>query len=181
MNARVMATARSGSRGFLLPAKPLEVFPDPIIPGGRVIEAAYTSTGRGIVAWSGRNAVRAAFVDGRVVRAPRDLAPIAPDETRADLGLGDLAVSENGAAVVAMVAGRTRSSRRRWRTAAFGPTEVVGAGAYVHWPSAAYAERPAVARVAGPAHRRSAQPRGGVPARDVLTGRGGPLTLAPRV
>ena len=33
-NARVMATARSGSRGFLLPAKPLEVFPDPIIPGG---------------------------------------------------------------------------------------------------------------------------------------------------
>ncbi len=137
-NARVMATARSGSRGFLLPAKPLELFPDSIIPGGRVIDAAYTSTGRGIVAWSGRTAVRAAFVDGRVVRAPQDLAPIAPDETRADLGLGDLAVSDNGAAVVAMVAA-DQILAAPVANGAFGPAEVVGAGAYVHWPSAAYA------------------------------------------
>ncbi len=137
-NARVMATARSGSRGFRLPAKPLELFPDPIIPGGRVIDAAYTSTGRGIVAWSGRTAVRAAFVDGRVVRAPQELAPIAPDETRSDLGLGDLAVSENGAAVVAMV-GADQILAAPVANGGFGPTEVVGAGAYVHWPSAAYA------------------------------------------
>ncbi len=137
-NARVMATARSGSRGFLLPAKPLEVFRDPIIPGGSVIEAAYTSTGRGIVAWSGRNAVRAALVDGRVVRTPQDLSPIAPDETRSDLGFGDLAVSENGAAVVAMVAG-DQILAAPLANAGFGPTEVVAAGADVHWPSAAYA------------------------------------------
>jgi hypothetical protein len=138
MNARVMATARSRSRGFRLPAKALEVFPDPIIPGGRVIEAAYTSTGRGIVAWSGRHAVRAVFVDGRLVRAPQDLAPIAPEATRADLGFGDLAVSEDGTAAVAMVGG-DRILASSLMDGAFGPAEVVGSGANVRWPAAEYA------------------------------------------
>jgi hypothetical protein len=138
MNARVMATAHFGRRGFLLPAKPLEVLPDPIVPGGRVIEAAYTSTGRGIVAWSGRRAVRAVLVDGRVVRAPQDLAPIAPEATRADLGFGDLAVSEDGAAAVAMVGG-DRILASSLTDGAFGPAEVVGSGANVRWPAAEYA------------------------------------------
>ncbi len=146
MNARVMATARSVNRGFLLPARPLEVFPDSIIPGGRVIEAAYMSTGRGIIAWSGRNAVRAAFVDSRLVRAPQDLAPIAPDETRSDLGFGDLAVSERTGAVVTMVAPADATGNNQILAApvapgaaAFGPAEVVSApSSYLHWPSAAF-------------------------------------------
>ena len=55
-------------------------------PAGAVIQAAYTSTGRGIVAWSGRNAVRAAFVNGRSIGAPQDLAPIpsSPGRRRRD-------------------------------------------------------------------------------------------------
>ena len=145
MNARVMATARSNSRGFLLPARPLELFPDPIIPGGRVIEAAYMSTGRGVIAWSGRNAVRAAFVDSRLVRTPQDLAPIAPNETRSDLGFGDLAVSTTGGAVVAMVAPVDANANQIIAApvapgaAAFGPAEVVSApSSYLHWPSAAF-------------------------------------------
>ena len=85
--ATVMATARSGSRGFLLPAKQLEAYPDTTIPGGTGIQAAYTSGGRGVIAWSGRTAVRASLVDGRLIRAPQDLAPVAPDET------GDTAAS----------------------------------------------------------------------------------------
>jgi hypothetical protein len=146
MNARVMATARGTNRGFLLPARPLEVFPDPIIPGGRVIEAAYMSTGRGIIAWSGRSAVRAAFVDSRLVRAPQDLAPIAPDETRSDLGFGDLAVSERAGAVITMVAPADATGNNQVLAApvapgaaSFGPAEAVSApGAYLHWPSAAF-------------------------------------------
>jgi hypothetical protein len=102
--ATVKAVARSGSRPFLLPGKTLEVFTDATLPGGRVLEAAYTGTGRGVIAWSGRNAVRAAFVDGRLVRDATDLASIAPDEERVDLGLGGLAVSPAGQAVVTMVA-----------------------------------------------------------------------------
>ncbi|HEX6023074.1 MAG TPA: hypothetical protein VFZ00_13825, partial [Solirubrobacter sp.] len=127
-------------------ARPLEVFPDPVIPGGRVIEAAYMSTGRGIIAWSGRNAVRAAFVDSRLVRAPQDLAPIAPDETRSDLGFGDLAVSPAGGAVVAMVAPADATENNQILAApvapgaaAFGPAEPVSApSSYLHWPSAAF-------------------------------------------
>ena len=50
----------------------------PRSPAASVIQAAYTSSGRGIVAWSGRTAVRAAFVNGRSIGAPQDLAPIPP-------------------------------------------------------------------------------------------------------
>jgi hypothetical protein len=129
--ATVKAVARSASRGFLLPAKTLEAFSDDTLPGGRVIRAAYTGTGRGVIAWSGRNAVRAAVVDGRLVRAAADLAPIAPDENRVELGLGDLAVSPAGQAVVTMVA-PVDASRTQILAAplsdgapAFGPPEPV--------------------------------------------------------
>jgi hypothetical protein len=143
--ATIKAVARSGSRPFLLPAKQLEVFPDDTLPGGRHIEAAYTGTGRGVIAWSGRNAVRAAYVDGRLVRDAMDLAPIAPDETRTDLGLGGLAVSSAGQAVVTMVA-PVDATRTQILAApmiegalAFGPAEPVSppeVGAHV--PSAGF-------------------------------------------
>jgi hypothetical protein len=143
--ATVKAVARSASRPFLLPAKTLEVFTDATLPGGRGLEAAYTGTGRGVIAWSGRNAVRAAYVNGRLVRDAMDLAPIAPDEERTDLGLGGLAVSPAGQAVVTMVA-PVDATRTQILAApmiegalAFGPAEAVSppeAGAHV--PSAGF-------------------------------------------
>jgi hypothetical protein len=143
--ATVKAVARSASRGFLLPAKALEVFTDATLPGGRGIEAAYTGKGRGVIAWSGRKAVRAAGVDDRLVGDAMDLAPIAPDEERIDLGLGGLAVSPAGQAVVTMVA-PVDATRTQILAAplsegapAFGPAEAVSppeVGAHV--PSAGF-------------------------------------------
>ena len=137
------ATSRSASRGFLLPPKQLEAFPDTAIPGGSVIKAAYTSDGRGIVAWSGRNAVRAAFVNGRSIGAPQDLAPIpsSPDDL-ANIGLENLVVGANGAAAVTMVAAvdaqndnQVLAAPLAGGAAAFGPAEVVsGAGSVPRQP-----------------------------------------------
>ena len=79
--ATVMATARSGSRGFLDSAKQLEAYPDTTIPGGTGIRAAYTSDGRGIIAWSGRTA-RSALVNGRSIGASQDLARPRPTSPR---------------------------------------------------------------------------------------------------
>ena len=143
--ATVMATARSASRGFLLPARQLEAYPDTTIPGGTGIQAAYTSAGRGVIAWSGRTAVRAALVDGRLIRPAQDLAPVAPDETGDTRGLGNLAVSPTGAALVTMVApvDATRNVVLAAPLAdgapAFGPTETVSTPAiFLHDPSAAF-------------------------------------------
>jgi hypothetical protein len=144
--ATVWATSRSASRGFLLPARPLERFPDTAIPGGSVIRAAYTSSGRGIIAWSGRDAVRAAFVNGRSIDAPQDLAPIpASPGGVADAGLENLAVGANGAAAVTMVAGVDAQSTQVLAApladgaAAFGPAEAVsGPGRFLSDPSTAF-------------------------------------------
>jgi hypothetical protein len=134
-NATVWATSRSATRGFLLPAKQLEAFPDTAIPGGSVIKAAYTSDGRGIVAWSGRSAVRAAFVNGRSIGAPADLAPIpSTPEGFFDDGLENLAVGANGTAAVTMVAPLDATTTQILSAplagggAAFGPAEAVGSG-----------------------------------------------------
>jgi hypothetical protein len=145
--ATVWATSRSASRGFLLPPKQLEAFPDTAIPGGSVIKAAYTSDGRGIVAWSGRNAVRAAFVNGRSIGAPQDLAPIpsSPDDL-ANIGLENLVVGANGTAAVTMVAAvdaqndnQVLATPLAGGAAAFGPAEVVsGVGLGLADPSAAF-------------------------------------------
>ncbi|HEY6886546.1 MAG TPA: hypothetical protein VI300_02165 [Solirubrobacter sp.] len=144
-NATVWATSRSASRGFLEPAKQLEAYPDTTIPGGTVIQAAYTSTGRGIIAWSGRNAVRAAFVNGRSIGAPQDLAPIAPTESLQDIGLGNLVVSSAGAAAVTMISPVDATNNQVLvapladGAAAFGPAEVASApGAYLADPSAGF-------------------------------------------
>ncbi len=144
--ATVWATSRSASRGFLLPAKQLEAFPDTAIPGGSVIQAAYTSSGRGIVAWSGRTAVRAALVNGRSIGAPQDLAPIpsSPDDL-ANVGLENLVVGANGAAAVTMVAAPDANTTQVLAAplpdgaAAFGPAEAVSApGQFLADPSAAF-------------------------------------------
>jgi len=144
--ATVWATSRSARRGFRLPAKQLEAFPDTAIPAGAVIQAAYTSTGRGIVAWSGRSAVRSAFVNGRSIAAPRDLAPIpsSPDDVDA-IGLANLVVSANGAAAVTMVASvdaqdnQVLAAPLHDGAPAFGPAEPVSApGQFIADPSAAF-------------------------------------------
>jgi len=144
--ATVWATSRSASRGFLLPPKQLEAFPDTAIPAGSVIEAAYTSTGRGIIAWSGRTAVRAAFVNGRSIGTPQDLAPIpsSPDDIAA-IGLANLVVAPNGAAAVTMVASVDAGNNQVLAAplpdgaAAFGPAEPVSApGQFLANPSAAF-------------------------------------------
>lgn len=99
----MQVVARTASRGFGAPRQ-LESYPVNTIPGGTALQAAYTASGRGVLAWSGLNAVRATFVDGRTVGAPQDLAPIAPDPSWLAVGLGDLAISPDGQAVVTMVA-----------------------------------------------------------------------------
>jgi hypothetical protein len=145
-DATVWATSRSATRGFLLPPKQLEAFPDTAIPAGSVIEAAYTSDGRGIVAWSGRTAVRAAFVNGRSIGAPQDLAPIpsSPDDIAA-IGLGNLVVSADGAAAVTMVSAVDAQNNQILAAPlsagapAFGPAEVVSApGQFIANPSAGF-------------------------------------------
>ncbi len=162
------ATARSAGRGFQLPAEQLEAFPDTTIPGGTVIKAAYTSDGRGLIAWSGRTAVRAALVNGHSIRAPQDLAPIAPDETQNDRGLYDLAVSADGQAPgddggrgrhraqpgARGAAGRRRVGLRADRDGVRAAAVPASARGRVR-PD----DGPGRGRVAGPAGRRRAQPR----------------------
>ena len=163
--ATVMATARSGSRGFLLPAKQLEAYPDTSIPGGAGIEAAYTSDGRGLIAWSGRNAVRAALVDGRVIRPAQDLAPIAPTDSQNDIGLGGVATAPNGAAVVTMLA-QVDATRNQVLAAplaagstAFGPTETVSeAATYLHRRRPPSTPRRAASSSPGRSRRRAPTP-----------------------
>jgi hypothetical protein len=144
--ATVWATSRTASHGFLVPAKQLEAFPDTAIPGGAVIKAAYTSDGRGIVAWSGRTAIRAAFVDGRSIGAPQDLAPIpaSPDDL-ANVGLENLVVGTNGTAAATMVASLDETHTQILTAplaagaGAFGPAEAVsGTGALLADPSTAF-------------------------------------------
>ena len=138
------AVARTGSRGFG-GAKELETYPVDVIPGGNALRATYTSAGRGVIAWSGLQAVRTAFVDGRAIGAPQDLAPIAPDPTWAAVGLGDLETSPAGQAVVTMVA-RVDPDHTQILAAplaagasAFGPAEAVtGPEALASHPSATF-------------------------------------------
>ena len=136
--------------------------------GGTAVRAAYTSDGRGIVAWTGRTAVRAALVNGRSIGAPQDLAPAGADESQNDRGLYDLAVSDDGQAIVTMVAGvdTTRNQVLAAPLAAgaatFGPAEPVSAALpFLHQPSAAFDPKtgPGRGRLAGPAGRRRAEPR----------------------
>jgi hypothetical protein len=101
---KVMATARSGSRGFLLPAKQLDSYGVNDISGIKGIEAAYTGNGMGLLAWSGSTGVQVSRVDGRVINAPQQVAAVPADDTGA-VGLADLATSPTSdRAVVTWVA-----------------------------------------------------------------------------
>jgi hypothetical protein len=141
------AVARTGSRGFG-EAKELETYPVDVIPGGTALETAYTASGRGVIAWSGLTAVRSAFVDGRSIGTPQDLAPIAPDPAWIAVGVGDLKVSPRGQAVVTMVA-RVDPTHTQILAAplaegasAFGPAEVIA-------PPEELADHPTAAFVPG--------------------------------
>lgn len=143
--ATISAAARTATRGFLAPAKQLDVYPDLTIAGGTGVRAAYTSDGRGIVAWSGRTAVRAALVNGRSIGAPQDLGPAGADESQNARGLYGLAVSSDGQAVVTMVAGLDGTNNQVLAAplaagaTAFGPAEAVSAPApLLQAPSAAF-------------------------------------------
>ena len=59
---KVMATARSASRGFLA-AKQLDTYGVNQVAGGIGIKAAYTGNGMGLIAFSGNTAIRTVRVD----------------------------------------------------------------------------------------------------------------------
>ena len=107
--ATVMATARRADTGFLPKARVLERFPDTAIPGGVGVASAFTSDGRGVVAWSGAAAVRASLVSGRAFGAAQDLAA-AP--AGGGFGLSGVAVSSAGKAAVTLVAPVTGDSNQ---------------------------------------------------------------------
>jgi len=141
---KVMATARSESRGFIAP-KQLDTYGVNQIAGGIGIKAAYTGgSGMGLIAFSGDTAVRAARVNGREIGSPQDLAPVAADDT-GEFGLGDLATSpDSDRAVVTWVApagGQEQVQAAVWPEGgnAFGPVEnVSGTDRSVSRPSAAF-------------------------------------------
>jgi hypothetical protein len=140
---KVMATARTASRGFA-PATELDTYGVNQIAGGIGIKAAYTGNGMGLIAWSGNTAVRAARVDGRLIRTPQDLAPVVADDT-AEFGLGDLETSPNSdRAVVTWLAGAGANAQVQaavWPSGgnAFGPAEnVSGTDRFVSRPSAGF-------------------------------------------
>jgi hypothetical protein len=139
---KVMATARSESRGFTAP-KQLDTYGANQVAGGIGIKAAYTGSGMGLIAFSGNTAVRAARVDGRVIGTPQDLAPVAAGT--GEFGLGDLATSpDSDRAVVTWVA--PAGDEQQVRAAvlpeggtAFGPVEnVSGTDRFVSRPTAAF-------------------------------------------
>jgi hypothetical protein len=139
---KVMATARSASRGFL-PAKQLDAFGVNQIAGGIGIRAAYTGDGRGLIAFSGNAAVRAARVDGRAIGTPQDLAPVAAGTGQ--FGLSEIATSPTSDRAVvtwlAPVGEREQVQAAVWPAGghAFGPVEYVsGTVRFVTQPSVAF-------------------------------------------
>ncbi len=140
---KVMATARSSSRGFLLGAKQLDTYGVNQLAGGIGIKAAYTGNGMGLIAWSGNSAVRAARVDSRLIRTPQDLAPVPAGSGQ--FGLGDLATSaDSDRAVVTWTApagAQEQNQASVWPTggSAFGPVETLsGTDRFVSRPTAAF-------------------------------------------
>lgn len=130
------ATARTATRGFRAP-KQLDTYGNDVIAGGVGVRAAFAG-GRGIVAFSGADAIKASLVNGRSIAAPQAIAPVAPDQSFADIGLGDLATSADGQAVVA-VAAKDRIWAVPFDGTAFGaPEDVSGAEQEPHQPSVAY-------------------------------------------
>lgn len=130
------ATVRTAARGFRAPVQ-LDTYGDDQIAGGVGVKAAFAG-GTGIVAFSGSTAIRAALVNGRSIAAPADIAPIAPDQSFADIGLGDLATSAGGKAVVAVAAKNVIFAVPFDGTAFGAPEDVSGAEQEPHQPSVAF-------------------------------------------
>ena len=141
---KVMATARSGSRGFL-PAKQLDAYGVNKISGLAGIEAAYAGDGTGVLAWSGSAGVEATRVDGRFIAPAQQLAAVPADDTGA-VGLAGLATSaDSERAVVTWVAptGPNQQQiqaavRPNGSTAFGGPEAVSNADGFVGRPSVAF-------------------------------------------
>jgi hypothetical protein len=130
------ATARTAKKGFAAP-KRLDTYPTDVIPGGVGVETGFAGE-RGIIAFSGSTAVKAALASGRSIGTPQDIAPVAPDQSFADIGLGDLATSAGGKAVLA-VAAKDRIWAVPFAGTAFGaPEDVSGAEQEPHQPSVAF-------------------------------------------
>lgn len=130
------ATARTATRGFAAP-KRLDTYGNNVIAGGVGVATGFAGE-RGIVAFSGSTGIRASLVSGRSIAAPQDIAPVAPDQSFADIGLGDLATSAGGKAVVA-VAAKDRIFAVPFDGTAFGaPEDVSGAEQEPHQPSVAF-------------------------------------------
>ncbi|MDA0183365.1 hypothetical protein OJ997_23850 [Solirubrobacter phytolaccae] len=126
------ATARTATRGFAAP-KQLDTYGNNDIAGGVGVKAAPN-----MVVFSGSDAIKAALVNGRSIGAPQAIAPVAPDQSFADIGLGDLATSAGGKAVVA-VAAKDRIWAVPFDGTAFGaPEDVSGPEQEPHQPSVAF-------------------------------------------
>lgn len=126
------ATARTATRGFRAP-KQLDTYGVDQIAGGVGVKTAPN-----MVVFSGSTGIRASLVNGRSIHTPTDIAPVAPDQSFADIGLGDLATSAGGKAVVA-VAAKDRIWAVPFDGTAFGPPEdVSGAEQEPHQPSVAF-------------------------------------------
>ncbi|MDA0173848.1 hypothetical protein OJ998_32400 [Solirubrobacter taibaiensis] len=126
------ATARTATRGFRAP-KQLDTYGNNNIAGGVGVKTAPN-----MVVFSGSDAIKAALVNGRSIHTPQAIAPIAPDQSFADIGLGDLATSAGGKAVVA-VAAKDRIWAVPFDGSAFGaPEDVSGPEQEPHQPSVAF-------------------------------------------
>lgn len=126
------ATARTATRGFRAP-KQLDTYGVDQIAGGVGVETAPN-----MVVFSGSDAIKASLVNGRSIHTPQAIAPIAPDQSFADIGLGDLATSAGGKAVVA-VAAKDRIWAVPFDGNAFGaPEDVSGPEQEPHQPSVAF-------------------------------------------
>lgn len=141
---RIVAAAR-GPRSPFRPATLLDEFPDGEIVGGTGVETAIAGNW-GMVAWTGRRAVRASIATGGSFDPPQDLGPL-PDDTY-DLGGGlfGLDATPAGKALAVWVdperapfSGTVRAATLSGTAGpAFGPPETVSApGAGVAAPSAA--------------------------------------------
>jgi hypothetical protein len=125
------ATARTASQGFG-PPKRLDRYGVDNIAGGVGVRTAPN-----LVVFSGSDAIKAALVRGRTVGAVQKIAPVAPDQSFHDIGLGDLA-SADGKAVVA-VAAKDRIWAVPFDGSAFGaPEDVSGPEQEPHQPSVAF-------------------------------------------
>jgi hypothetical protein len=117
-SGKVMATARSASRGFLAPTQ-LDTYGVNMLAGGIGIKAGYTGTGVGLIAFSGNAAIRWARVDSRVIGAPADLAPVPAGTGR--FGLADLATSPTSDRAVATWIAPGTGDREQGQAAVWAP------------------------------------------------------------